>query len=229
VSSSKRALVADDDAGSREATSALLRAEGYTVASARSGREALERAGEEADVVLLDATLPDVTGLEVLAQLRSAAPATPVIMMSAERYVDTVVEALRLGAVDFLQKPLERDDLLRAIGHAVASACGGPGPVDYDACLGAARAAIRGRLLDEARALLHRAIGHDPGRPEAFNLLGAVVASGGDPYRAQDFFRAAISVDATYGPAQRNLSRDVVREPGKLELGDEHADGARRE
>jgi two-component system nitrogen regulation response regulator NtrX len=117
---SGRVLVVDDEAAIREAIRTTLEYEGYEVDEARSGREALEAIGRESwDVVLLDIKMPAMDGLEVLESLASRAVRVAVIMVSGHADIQTAVEATRLGAYDFLEKPLNRDRLLLSVRNAV--------------------------------------------------------------------------------------------------------------
>jgi len=91
----------------------FLRTRGYEVRPYLSGREivAAVRSGVMPDLVLLDVTMPGLDGLETLRLLKNAAPALPVIMLSARTQTDTVVDAVRLGAVDYLVKPDDPEGL----------------------------------------------------------------------------------------------------------------------
>lgn len=91
----------------------FLRTRGYDVRPYSSGREivAAVRSGVMPDLVLLDVSMPGLDGLETLRLLKSSAPALPVIMLSARTQTDTVVDAVRLGAVDYLVKPDDPDGL----------------------------------------------------------------------------------------------------------------------
>ena len=95
-----------------------LEAEGYAVEHVATGLEALARIrGDEPDLVVLDLTLPDIDGLELLRRLREGGLATPVIILSARGDVDDHVQALEVGADDYLNKPFHFDELLASL-HA---------------------------------------------------------------------------------------------------------------
>lgn len=113
-----RLLVVDDSAANRDTLAALLRLKGYDVATAGDGRQALEQlAAAPVDLVLLDVMMQDVSGLEVLEEIRRARPATdlPVIMATARDQSEDIVRALRLGANDYVTKPLDLPVLLARI------------------------------------------------------------------------------------------------------------------
>ncbi len=109
-------LVADDEALARQSIAEVLREEGYQVYEAADGQAALQLLEEiEVDVVLSDLKMPGVDGLGVLRTVRDRYPQTMVLLMTAYASVDTVVEALRLGAQDYLLKPLLIDDVLHRV------------------------------------------------------------------------------------------------------------------
>jgi DNA-binding NtrC family response regulator len=107
---STRILVADDDRRVREGLVVLCESLGHRTFEAESGREALEVARRTLpDVVLLDLEMPDGTGLEVLPELLAIDGSPQVVMVTGVGDVKTAVEAMRAGAVDFLEKPVHRD------------------------------------------------------------------------------------------------------------------------
>ncbi len=109
-------LVADDEGLARQSIGEVLREEGYQVYEAADGQAALNLLEEvEFDVVLSDLKIPGVDGLGVLRTVRDRYPQTMVLLMTAYASVDTVVEALRLGAQDYLLKPLLFDDVLHRV------------------------------------------------------------------------------------------------------------------
>jgi DNA-binding NtrC family response regulator len=107
-------LVIDDERNVRSLLAKVLASDHVEVHAAASGAEGLQLADEvEPDVVLLDLRLPDTGGIEVLTTLRSRHPDTAVIMMTAFGQIENVVEAMRLGASDYLEKPFDRLEKLR--------------------------------------------------------------------------------------------------------------------
>jgi two-component system, NtrC family, response regulator AtoC len=114
-----RALVVDDDTDVRTFLAGVLAKQGVTVATAGSGAEAMAVLGrEEFDVVLLDLRLLDATGLDVLRWARGAEVDTEFIVLTGHAEVETAVEAMRLGAYDFLAKPCRNSELLQVVGKA---------------------------------------------------------------------------------------------------------------
>ena len=112
-------LVVDDEALTLRTISRALREEGYEVFLASSGEEALEvYAQEKPDLALVDVVLPGIDGIEVLRQIRKQNPAAIVLMMSAYHQVERAVEAMKLGAYDYMIKPFHLADLSNTIRRA---------------------------------------------------------------------------------------------------------------
>jgi len=109
-------IVADDESLARQSAAELLREEGYIVYEAADGQAALQLLEEvDVDLILSDLRMPGVDGLTLLRKVREVYPQTMVVLMTAYASVETVVEALRLGAQDYLLKPLLFDDLLHKV------------------------------------------------------------------------------------------------------------------
>jgi CheY-like chemotaxis protein len=119
---SKRVLIVDDEENIREMTRLALEAVGYEVGEAASGLEAFAIiGGDEAwDAVLLDQKMPGLVGTEVLSRLKVMVPEAPVIMMTAYASIDLAVEAMKLGATDFVRKPMTPGILRNALTAALA-------------------------------------------------------------------------------------------------------------
>ena len=112
-------LVVDDDAQIRKTLRGVLEDEGHAVGEAPDGERALELLDQRRfDVVLLDVNMPGMGGLEVLGMVREAAPETGVVMVSGESTISTAVRALKRGAFDFIEKPVDPERLLDVIAQA---------------------------------------------------------------------------------------------------------------
>jgi two-component system, NtrC family, response regulator AtoC len=109
----EKILVVDDEPSIRKYLQTLLEVDGFGVQSVPSGKEALERvgAGERPDFIILDVLMPEIDGLETLRRLMQIDHSLNVIMLSCSNEVNTVVEAIRLGALDYLTKPFEKPEL----------------------------------------------------------------------------------------------------------------------
>ena len=114
-------LIADDDASIRTYLTRFLTSCGFDVESVESGHDVLTRMSRTPvpDLVLLDVMMPGVDGIDVLAQLRKTHASLPVIVLSGVDHVKTVVEAIKLGAADYLSKPFEDEELELTIRNAL--------------------------------------------------------------------------------------------------------------
>ncbi len=115
-----RVLVVDDEANLRKVLAAMLKREGYDVAIAENGVQALaELKKSGADVLVTDQVMPQMGGLELLKAVVTEEPDVPVIMITAHGTVDSAVEAIKLGAFDYITKPFEHEELKAVIAKAV--------------------------------------------------------------------------------------------------------------
>ena len=113
-------LVVDDERNIRRSLDMILVGEGYTVLCAESGAHAAALAEQHRpDAVILDIVLPDVDGIEVLKRIKAQTADLPVIMISGHGTVQDAVQATRLGAYDFLEKPLSKEKVLLTLEHAL--------------------------------------------------------------------------------------------------------------
>lgn len=113
-------LVVDDEAEIREVLSRVLEREGYQVITAADGTAALEQLGSERpSVILLDLVMPKLGGMDALPRIKQAAPEIPVIICTGQMDLATAVQAMRLGAYDYLTKPLDLDILILTVRRAV--------------------------------------------------------------------------------------------------------------
>jgi two-component system, NtrC family, response regulator AtoC len=117
-----KVLVIDDEANLRKVLAALLRRDGYEVTVAQDGAEGLvELEKNGADVVVTDLVMPKLGGMDVLKAVNATAPEVPVIIITAHGTVDSAVEAIKLGAFDYVTKPFDQSELSAAIAKAVRS------------------------------------------------------------------------------------------------------------
>ena len=113
-------LIVDDEAGVRSALSGVLRDEGYVVESVDSGEACLDRAARTPyDVIVLDIWLPGMDGLATLERLRARRVDAPVVMISGHGNIESAVKAIKLGAYDFVEKPLSLEKTVLVVGNAV--------------------------------------------------------------------------------------------------------------
>ena len=120
MNESVRVLVVDDEEIVRESLTGWLRKDGYTVQSAHDGRAALDAvAANRFSIVLLDLKMPGMDGLAVIREAKRYKADLPVIIITGHGDVSLAVEAMKLGAVDFLEKPFDDDLLLAAVRAAL--------------------------------------------------------------------------------------------------------------
>ena len=138
MSASPKILIVDDEAGIRESLSSILRDERYSVEAVESAELALERLGTgSVEVVLLDVWLPGMDGMEALSRIQSLPQPPSVIIISGHGTIETAVRATKLGAFDFIEKPLSLERIIVLV-----------------------RNAIQQRRLQEENQLLHTELGH---------------------------------------------------------------------
>jgi len=116
-----RILIVDDEPGIRQSLKGVFEDEGFTTEAVATGEECLEKFAEDTyDLVLLDIWLPGADGLETLRKLRQKSPATHIIMISGHATIATAVTATKLGAYDFIEKPLSLEHILLIARNALS-------------------------------------------------------------------------------------------------------------
>lgn len=119
----KTVLIIDDEKSVRDSLKMILHYERYTVETAENGESGIRCVKEKPiDVVLLDVKMPGLDGIETLTELRKFSPLLPIIMISGHGTIETAVEATKLGAYDFLPKPLDREKVLITVRNALQQA-----------------------------------------------------------------------------------------------------------
>lgn len=117
-----RILVVDDEESIREFFEIMLKREGFEVATASNGREALEvLKAKQADLIISDIQMPEMSGMEFLSRVKESDPEALVIMITAFGSTETAVEAMKLGAYDYVQKPFKIDEVKIVIRKALES------------------------------------------------------------------------------------------------------------
>ena len=115
-------LIVDDEASIRKSLEGVLSDEGYSCALASDGADALSQLESlRPSLVILDIWMPGMDGIETLRRMKAAQPETPVIMMSGHATISTAIKATKVGASDFIEKPLELDVVLNAIRRALGT------------------------------------------------------------------------------------------------------------
>ncbi len=120
-----RVLVVEDDMATLDGFARVLTFDGHEVSTAHSGAEGLRIAlDDRPEMVLIDLTLPDMTALDFMRQLRTLGFSAPSIVVTGFGTIESAVTAIKMGAVDYLQKPLRGDALTNAVRDALASSAG---------------------------------------------------------------------------------------------------------
>ncbi len=157
-----RILVVDDERGQREILNTILKKEGYHAADVPGAREALEMLDrDEFDIILTDLKMQGMSGMELLERILDANQNQCIVMMTAHGTIDSAVEAMKKGAFDYLEKPLERDDLLLTLRRAM----------DHVNLLRENR--MLQKRLEEARGIPN-IIGAHPKMKEVFRIINKI-------------------------------------------------------
>lgn len=207
---SKRLLVIDDEKNIRITLSQCLEMADYIVDTAVNGEHGLTKFSEEKyDVVLLDMKMPGIDGMETLRRIKTLDPMQNVIMITAHGTIETAVEAMKLGAIDYIRKPFTPEEIRSIVKRVIDRGNIGEGEAagSYYSALEYAKSCINKRDFDKAYDYLQRSIGMEPRKPEAYNLIGAILEFRGEVVEALKMYRATLAIDPSYGPANANLNR----------------------
>ena len=184
----KCVLIVDDEPNVRLMLRTALESSGYRVVEAADGLAALARLQAGAfDLVLLDLRMPKLDGMQTLARLRERGDATPIVMLTAHGSIPDAVAAMRLGAIDFLTKPITPGDLRAAVSDVIrrhesrpassaAPAPAAPPPRSFGFELARAKRALNRAEFEEAERMLREVLAGDPRSEEAHELLDRLIA-----------------------------------------------------
>lgn len=215
-------LIVDDEKNIRLTMSQSLEPLAVPVQTAVNGEEALQKLQDgQFGVVFLDLKMPGIDGMEVLRRIKEDWSKIRVVIITAHGTIESAVEAMKLGAVDFIQKPFSpveiRDLASRVLEREALDA---ESAVDYLSLIELTKRHISDRDFATARETARKAIAADPAHPESYNLLGALLEIKGDWLEAQKFYRAALDIDPTFKAAWANLERTTSwNKFGQIDLG----------
>jgi len=202
-----RILVADDERNIRKNLAMVLESQGYQIDEAKDGDEALELCKQShPDIAFVDLHMPKLQGLEVLAHIRALSPKTAVVIITAYGSAANATEAMKLGAVDFLEKPfdpkiigiLAEEILLRQRMEPKGS---------FDDYMRLADLAEERNAHIEARAYLKGAMMLALNRPEPYFRLASLWEKDGDQKLAVQYYYMAFGADPTFEAAASALKR----------------------
>src|SRR5208282_5122957 len=201
---SSRILIVDDEPNVRLNYRITLELEGYEVFEAGSAALALEELLQRSfAIAILDMRMPAMDGLQLLAKMREVGITVPAMIVTAYSDVPHAVKAMKLGAIDFLQKPLRPEDF-RSI---VADIFKRHAPQDdrpaetFSAQSVAAKRCLNLRAFAKARVHLVKALELNAKSAEAFNLAGVLAEITEDYDKAKKYYGQAIKLDKNYEPA----------------------------
>jgi FixJ family two-component response regulator len=205
----KPVLIVDDEQNIRLTLSQSLTALGLETDTAVNGEEALRKVeGRDFGLVLLDLRMPGLGGMEVLRRIRERRPDAHIAIITAYGTIDLAVEAMKLGAADFIQKPFSPQEIRDVVSQVLARDTFEPGAArDYASHMALAKKRIEEKKFEAAIGHVRDALAADAGRPEAHNLLGALMEISQEFDEARKHYRGALAVDPGYGPARANLHR----------------------
>jgi len=205
----KKVLIIDDEKNIRMTLQSCLEEDQYSVDIAVNGDEGyLMLLNKSYDLALLDIKMPGISGIELLKKLRDNGIQTDVVIMTAFGTVENAVEAMKLGAIDFLSKPFKPDQV-RKVVHAVVyrKTLEESSVESFHDILEYAKSCILAREYNKAEKYLASAIALNADSPETHNLLGIICEIKRDISMAQMHYRAALALDPTHEAAQNNLER----------------------
>ena len=201
VNGTARVLVAEDDRAVREALVRALQLEGYTVAAANNGAEALDAVRQaEPDVLLLDVSMPLVDGLTVCRVLRSEDNRLPVLMLTARTETVDRVAGLDAGADDYLSKPFDLDELLARVRALLRRSVYGTESADH----APAELIVDDLRLDRAARRVFRAEREIKLSKTEFDLLELLVENKGIVLEHSTIYDRIWHYD--FGPDSKNLA-----------------------
>src|SRR6516225_5537326 len=207
----KRLLVVDDEPNVRLNYRITLEGEGHEIIETGTALDALQKLRTQPfDLAILDMRMPEMDGLELLAAMRREEIGTPAVIVTAFSDVPNAVRAMKLGAIDFLQKPLRPEDLRQVVSEIILRHESTTKVMEMDDAashITAANRLINRREFSAAKAHVIRALQLDEKSAEAFNLAGVLAEILEDYDRAKKLYGRAIAINKHFEPAQQNMRR----------------------
>jgi DNA-binding response OmpR family regulator len=206
-----KVLIVDDEKNIRLTLKTALSKAGYEVETAVNGEDGLSKLQEEGfPVILLDMKMPGMDGIQFLKEITNADLETKVIMITGYGSVETAVETLKLGAVDYLRKPFKPEEIIGIVEDVFEryKVENSEKEVEsFEEYIMLAKNAINKRDFSRAKEILQKATSLDSEKPEPFNLLGIIYEMQHKQGEAMKMYRAALALEPGYKPANDNIER----------------------
>ncbi len=220
----KKILIADDEKNIRTIMKQCLKAE-YETETAVNGEEVIEMLEKQRyDLVFLDINMPKLDGMQVLELINKKRINIIVVIMTAYGTIERAVEAMKMGAVDFINKPFTAEEIKLTVKRAFEREALNETNINtYEDYLEFSKKFILEGNYEKSEEYLRKAIAQNMSMPEPHNLLGAIYELKGDILQAKKHYRAALDLDPTYIPAKENLHRSSSLfefNDSKIELGE---------
>ena len=200
-------LVVDDERNIRNNLAMVLEAEDYKVDKSANGDDAILSVKQgRYDIAFVDIQMPKMDGLELLRYLRGLRPKMPVVILTAYGTVHRAVEAMKLGAVDFLEKPFDPKAIQLLCQEILERQRVGSSGTVHDLLRLAALARHR-KAFTEARVHLKIAMMRDFTRPEPYYELGSLAEEEGQVSHAVQYYYMALEAQSDFAPARGALTR----------------------
>ncbi len=204
-----KVLIIDDEKNIRMTIKNCLDESKYEVEVAVNGEDGFEKLSQNNyDLALMDIKMPGISGLELLKKIRENQIKTDVVMMTAYGTIDRAVEAMKLGAIDFLSKPFTPEEIRTVVEQVTSRKELKEDKLDsFNDLMEFSKYCIINHEYDKAIEYLKKAIALDVDSPEPHNLLGVLDEMNRDIRAAQKHYRAALALDPSHVAANKNLSR----------------------
>jgi DNA-binding NtrC family response regulator len=200
-------LVVDDERNIRNNLTAVLESAGYKVDASGDGEDALAKCkSQHYDIAFVDIQMPKMGGLELLRYLHTLRPRMAVVILTAYGTTARAVEAMKLGAVDFLEKPFDPKNI-QLLCEEIFQRQKTGASVSMEDLLHMAKLARERKAYVEARVYLKTAMIREVTRPEPYYWLGYISELEGDKRRAMQYYSLALDASQTFAPAHEALKR----------------------
>ena len=202
-----RILVVDDERNIRNNLTMVLEAAGYKVDSSGDGEDALAKCkSQHYDIAFVDIQMPKMGGLELLRHIHALRPRMKVVILTAYGTTARAVEAMKLGAVEFLEKPFD-PKIIQLLCEEIFQRQKTGASVSMEDLLRMAELARERKAYVEARVYLKTAMMREVTRPEPYYWLGHISELEGDKRRAIQYYLLALDASADYRAADEALKR----------------------